>query len=185
MEISEKHNDNKNIQQIDSSFEEDINELKNIFENKSSQNFDFKIEQERNFIEKDNTLNIFNNRYFEEADLNEIYDVLNEINQAVTIDIDSTNKEECHIKKKESFSQNNTKVMNEDHFNECQEILSILKKPLSNKNIRNRNIYDTPFKPLLKPKKVSLVGKIFYDIPFENDATECDSKNNNNILLGD
>ena len=70
----------------------------------------------------------------------------------------------------------NTKTIKNEHFNECQEILSILKKPLSNKNIRNINVYDTPFKPLLKPKKISMVGKILFDSQNENSNTECDSK---------
>ena len=178
MKVGEKSKEYKNIRVSDSSFEEDINELNNILENKSNQNLDFKFEKEKNFIEKDNSQNIFFNKHLEEADLNEIYDVLNEIDKAITIDINSINKEEYPLKKRDSYSPQNTKTIKNEHFNECQEILSILKKPLSNKNIRNINVYDTPFKPLLKPKKISMVGKILFDSQNENSNTECDSKSN-------
>ena len=159
----------KNMQHIDSSFEEDIHEINDIFKNKSSQNFDFNFNEEKILIEKENSKNIFNNKIFEENDLSEIYDFLNEINK----------EENYNNNKKYAFSQHNSNITNDDHFNECQEILSILKKPLSNKNLRNRNINDTPFKPLLKPKKVSLEGKILCYTPSENNTTECELKNNN------
>ena len=71
-------------------------------------------------------------------------------------------------------------TINEDHSKECKEILSILRKPLSNKNIRNLRMYDTPFKPLLKPKKVSLVGKVLFGIPADDINTQCSSKDNDN-----
>ena len=52
--------------------------------------------------------------------------------------------------------------------------MEILKYPRSDKNIRGGI---SPFKPLLKPKKISLVGKVFYNIPDdENNNTD----NNNN-----
>ena len=82
-----------------------------------------------------------------------------------------------------------TNNIEEEHSKECKEILSILRKPLSNKNITNFKMYDTPFKPLLKPKKVSLVGKVFFGIPDDDINTECSSKdndnnwNNNNLLI--
>ena len=170
----------KNMQHIDSSFEEDIHEINDIFKNKSSQNFDFNFNEEKIMIEKENSQNIFNNKIFEENDLSEIYDFLNEINKAENIDLNTLNKEENYNNnKKYAYSQHNSNIINDDHFNECQEILSILKKPLSNKNLRNRNINDTPFKPLLKPKKVSLEGKILCYTPSENNTTECESKINN------
>ena len=80
-------------------------------------------------------------------------------------------------------------TINEDHSKECKEILSILRKPLSDKNIRNLRIYDTPFIPLLKPRKVSLVGKVFFGTQNDEINTQCSSKdndnnqNNNNILI--
>lgn len=175
----EKKEDEKNQMLIDSSFdEEDIKKLNNNIKNKSNHCFNFDAEKEKNL----------NYKYFEENDINEIFDVLNEMNQAVTIDTDSINKKEFIGHDKKEYNDENTNIMfNDEHFNACQEILSILKKPSSNKTIiRNRNIYnsqnDTPFKPLLKPKKVSLVGKVFYDIPSDINST-CSSKNNNNINI--
>ena len=174
----EKKEDEKNQIQIDSSFdEEDFKELNENFKNKSNHCFNFDAEKEKNF----------NNKCFEDNDISELFDVLNEINQAVTIDTDTINKKEFFEHKKQDYNDENTNIiLNNEHFNACQEILSILKKPLSNKNIRNRNIYnsqyDTPFKPLLKPKKVSLVGKVFYDIPSDINST-CSYKNNNNINI--
>ena len=174
----EKKEDEKNQIQIDSSFdEEDIKEINDNFKNKSNHCFNFDAEKEKNL----------NYKYFEENDISEIFDVLNEINQAVTIDTHSINKKEFIEHNKLDCNDENTNIMfNDEHFNACQEILSILKKPLSNKNIRNKNIYnseyDTPFKPLLKPKKVSLAGKVFYDIPSDINST-CSSKNNNHINI--
>jgi len=175
----EKREDEKNQIQIDSSFDEDdIKELNDNFKNKSSHCFNFDAEIEKNF----------NNKCLEDNDINDLFDVLNEINKAVTIDTDSINKKEFIEHKKQECNDENTNIIfNDEHFNACQEILSILKKPSSNKTIRNRNIYnseyDTPFKPLLKPKKVSLVGKVFYDIPSDINSTCSSNKNNNNINI--
>ena len=64
---------------------------------------------------------------------------------------------------------NHIKLSLYDDNNKCQkELLTILKKPLSDKNIRNKGLI---FKPLIKSKKVSLIGKVFGDIP-SNDTTE-------------
>ena len=174
----EKKEDEKNQIQIDSSFdEEDFKELNDNFKNKSNNCFNFDAEKEKNF----------SNKCLEDNDINELYDVLNEINQAVTIDTDTKNKKEYIEYKKQDYNDENTNIIFKDeHYNACQEILSILKKPSSNKTLRNRNIYnseyDTPFKPLLQPKKVPLVGKVFYDIPSDINST-CSSKNNNNINI--
>ena len=167
---------------INSSFDEDINKVDDIFEDKSLHDFEFKFEKEKNLAEKNDPQNIFNNKYFEELELDEINDVINEINKAVTIDINTVNQKDCDIdnNKNQTFINQVNNIINDDHFNVCQEILSILKKPLSNKNVRNRNIYSTPFKPLLKPKKVSMVGKVFFDIPSDNNTKECSNENNNN-----
>jgi len=168
--------------QIDSSFDEDINEVDDIFNNKSLHDLEFKFEKEKNLAEKDISQNLFNNKYFEELELDDINDVINEINKAVTIDINTVNQKDCdnNKNKNQTYIKQNNNITNDDHFNVCQEILSILKKPLSNKNIRNRNIYSTPFKPLLKPKKISMVGKVFFDIPSDNNTKECSNEKNNN-----
>ena len=165
--------------QVDSSFDEDLNEVDDIFKNKSLHDFEFKFEKEKNLVEKDNSESIFNNKYFEELELDEISDVLNEINKAVTLDINTVNQKDGDKNKSQTYIKQSNNIINDDHFNVCQEILSILKKPLSNKDIRNKNIYSTPFKPLLKPKKISMVGKVFFDIPSDNNTKECSNEKNN------
>jgi hypothetical protein len=167
----------------DSSFTENIEEINDIFQNISSQSFNFKFEQEKK--EKEKLSSIFENNYFEEADLDEIYDVLHEINQAITIDLNTANKKDYYNNKTHAHSEQNTNIINDDHSNECQEILSILKKPLSNKDVRNIKFFDTPFKPLLKPKKVSMVGKVLcdktsYNTVNANTQSSSQEKNNNN-----
>ena len=72
----------------------------------------------------------------------------------------------------------NLKEKENKNFKECQEILNILKKPLSDKNIR---FYNSPFKPLLKPRKISMVGRVFYDIPNdENNTNSVTTQNSSN-----
>ena len=168
----------------DSSFDEDINEVDDIFKNKSLHDFEFKFEKEKNLTEKDISQNIFNNKYFEEIELDELSDVINEINKAVTIDINTVNKKDSNINKNQTYIKQNNNIINDDNFNVCQEILSILKKPLSNKNIRHRNIYSTPFKPLLEPKKVSMVGKVLFDMTSDNNTKECSIEKNTNSNNG-
>ena len=153
-----------------SSFEKDINTMENNFRIKSFDDFDFKFESENKSFEKENQ-NIFENK-LEEAELDEINEVLNEINKAITFEINEDNINNYNINRNHSFIKQNPNN-NNDNNKECEEILSILQKPLSNKNIRNRNKYDTPFKTLLKQKKISLEGKVFYSIPSEDANTDC------------
>ena len=56
-----------------------------------------------------------------------------------------------------------TQIENKN-YEECQEILSILKKPLSHKNLKTSYLY-SPFKQLIRPKRVSLKGRVLSDIP--------------------
>ena len=51
----------------------------------------------------------------------------------------------------------------------CREILEILRYPLRQKNVRG---VISPFKPLLQPKKVSMVGKVFYNSTTDNDENK-------------
>ena len=175
-------NKNKAIYLLDhNSFEKDIKEINNSFENKSPNNFDFKFELENKITEgQPQSQNIPDNKNSEEADLDEIFDVLNEMGKAITIELNELNLNSYFNKRKHScsFHNKNNNITNNNNFNECQEILSILKKPLSNKNVRYLDNYDSPFKPLLEPKKVSLVGKVFYSIPSEDANTECLSNKN-------
>ncbi len=169
--------------ETDSSFEKDINKINNNFQNKLSHNLDFKSENEKKKPKKDKSQNIFENKYFKEAYIEEIYEMINEINQTITIDVNSTNKKDYYRHKNRSYSVRNIKNTNEDHYNECQEIISILKKPIQHPNniyIKNKKLYDTPFKPLLEPKKVSLVGKVLFCNPSNDNSTLSSAKNNNN-----
>ena len=96
--------------------------------------------------------------------------------------LDDKNEENNEIKSILSDLDKNIEINikeNENkNYNECQEILNILKKPLSDKNLR---FYNSPFKPLLKPRKISMVGKILCGIPNdENDNTKNTSQNSSN-----
>ena len=134
-----------------SSFENDIKEI-DIFENKFDNNLDFKTEIEKPLLDK-------SKENIEENDLNEINDILKEMDNSISINL--------------NYSYNNIKIKNnnESHEKECNEILSILKRPFSNKDVRYLN-KDTPFKPLIKPKKVSMIGKVLYNVSSEDNTTE-------------
>ena len=78
----------------------------------------------------------------------------------------------------------NVKEEEEEEKNQkaCQEILEILRYPKSHKNLRG---VISPFKPLLQPKKISMVGKVFYNSAYydENKTSEntTNINSNNNI----
>ena len=128
----------------------------------------FKYSSKNKLFEKEKTENIFMNKALEKADLKDIYKLLKEINQAINSNINSKNKKDYH-KIKRSCSCENKKDANErEHSNEFEEILYILKKPLINQNIKKEKSYLIPFKPLLKPKKISLVGKVIFNVPSED-----------------
>ena len=95
-------------------------------------------------------------------DNNEIQSILNSLNNNSEINIKEIQKED-------------------NNYNECQEIINILKKPLSEKNVR---FYSSPFKPLLKPRKISMEGKILYNSPkYEmniNNVNSSDTQNSSN-----
>ena len=56
-----------------------------------------------------------------------------------------------------------------------------MKKPLSEKNVR---FYSSPFKPLLKPRKISLEGKVLYNSSKNeiniNNVNSSDTQNSSN-----
>ena len=160
------------IRYTDSSFEQEISYNEN---NKSFSNF-----ESENKIIGEEYENIFRDKNLEEAEINEIYDLLNKIELEITLDKSTLDKNEDyyynHRRRSYSFENKKNKKI-EQHSNECEEILSILKKPLSDKNLKDKNIFNIPFKSLLEPKKVSLIGKIFYDISSENYTAESSSEN--------
>ena len=66
----------------------------------------------------------------------------------------------------------NIKQQQEDSKQKAiEEILEILNYAHSDKDIRSRA---SPFKPMLKPKKISMVGRVFYN--------NADRDNNNNYI---
>ena len=130
------------------SFEQYVNN------NKIKLNFN----QKNKLLEEEKSQNIFIDKYFEEADLNEIYDFLYEINRTIAMSFYISDNNNCCNKKRSCSCESKHLTHNKHHSKELKEILCILNKPL----------YEIPFKPLLKPKKISLVGKVFFAIPSDN-----------------
>ncbi len=100
-------------------------------------------------------------------------------------DMEEDNKEENDVFKtilddlNKNIEINIKELENENkNFKECQEILDILKYPRSDKDIRNGI---SPFKPLLKPKKISLIGKVFFDIPNDDNTNNNQNNSTKNI----
>ena len=141
-----------------------INEFHFSFENKNEINYTNNILPHISENE---------NEKIENAEPNDFEDDNKEENSVFEAILNDLNKNiEINIKELENENKN---------YRECQEILEILKYPLSDKNIRNGI---SPFKPLLKPKKVSLIGKVLCDIHIDNNShnnsTENTSSNVNN-----
>ena len=65
-----------------------------------------------------------------------------------------------------------TQTYENKNYEECQEILSILKKPLSHKNLKTSSLC-SPFKPLVGPKRVSLKGRVLSDNPDDVICNNC------------
>ena len=168
------------------------NEIKDII-NKNTKN---KIIKEQK--EMKNEISNINEFHFSFENKNEIYfnkilphileNENEQIENTVLNDYEEDNKEENSVFEailndlNKNIEINIKELENENkNFKECQEILEIIKYPLSDKNIRNGI---SPFKPLLKPKKVSLIGKVLCDIHIDNNShnnsTENTSSNVNN-----
>ena len=147
--------------------EENLTEKKNYNLNE----FNYSFENKKEVNDNNNVINYFSNIILEKESENK--------NDNDIADFDEDNKEENNEFKTilDDLNKNieiNVKELENENYKECQEILEILKYPRSDKNIRGGI---SPFKPLLKPKKISLVGKVFYNIPDdENNNTD----NNNN-----
>ena len=73
----------------------------------------------------------------------------------------------------------NVKEEEEEDKNQkaCQEILEILRYPKSHKNLRG---VISPFKPLLQPKKISMVGKVFYNSDYDDKNKTNENTTNSN-----
>ena len=122
--------------------------------NKINLNFSSK----NKLMEEEKSQNIFINQNLEEADLNEIYDLLYEINNTISMSSYIKDNKNCCCNKRSCSCEHEHFTHNKQHSNELKEILCILKKPL----------YEIPFKPLLKPKKISLDGKVFFANPLDS-----------------
>ena len=119
------------------------------------------------FFEKENKLlkniTIFNIS-FEDDDKSNKY-LLNYLsNENIFIKDKEKEKEYSKIKEENEEKNSNSENLNKEYRrnknnNSIKEILSILRKPINNKNIK---FYDSPFKPLLKPKNISMEGRIIY-----------------------
>ena len=84
---------------------------------------------------------------------NEIESILNDLDKNIEINI------------KETDIENN-------NYQECQEILNILRRPLSHKNLQ---FFYSPFKPLVTPRKISMEGKVLCSV------SNCEINNANSI----
>ena len=166
MEKEIQNTKNSNLK-ININNEESLTEKKNYNLNE----FNYSFENKKEVNDNNNVINYFSNIILEKESENK--------NDNDIADFDEDNKEENNEFKTilDDLNKNieiNVKELENENYKECQEILEILKYPRSDKNIRGGI---SPFKPLLKPKKISLVGKVFYNIPDdENNNTD----NNNN-----
>ena len=161
---NENKNNIINIEEIVNISFENQKEINNFFFNiileKKDEN-ENENENDNNIINENNNHNDNDNNYCDEdsKEENSIFkSLLDDLNGNIELNL----KDEI----------NNCK--------ECQEILDILKYPHSDKNIRGGI---SPFKPLLRPKKISLIGRVFYDIPDDennNTTTENTTLNDHN-----
>ena len=174
MNLMENEIKDKISQKDQNKFDKEQKDMKNEIININEFHFSFENKNEINY-----TNNILphisenENEKIENAEPNDFEDDNKEENSVFEAILNDLNKNiEINIKELENENKN---------YRECQEILEILKYPLSDKNIRNGI---SPFKPLLKPKKVSLIGKVLCDIHIDNNShnnsTENTSSNVNN-----
>ena len=155
-------NKTKNAKQ-ESKFDNEDKKMKN--EDCNVNNFHFSFENKIDLTDINFLSNIIlenENEKIVENEINDFEEDNKEENSVFETILNDLNKNiEINIKEHE----------NENNINQsCQELLEILKYPLSDKNIRNGI---SPFKPMLKPKKISLIGKVLSDMPI-------DVHNNNN-----
>lgn len=104
-------------------------------------------------------------------DKKDFYEDLKEEDQELNTILEDLNKN-IFISVKEEQEDKNQKA--------CQEILAILGYTRSHKNIRE---VSSPFKPLLQPRKISMVGRVFYndENKTKENTTTFLSQNNNGI----
>ena len=173
MEASTTIKNQKSSIEIEPSFEQGLNN------NRFNLNLDSKIESKNKLIDKEKAEKFFfSKKLFEKSNIDEIYDLLELMNHPVTLDVNKINKKDYYYSNKEKRALSIGKKINisnnkKQHFKECQEILHKLQMPIIAKNDD-----EIPFKPLLKPKKISLVGKVIVDISNIKKSTS-ENKNEN------
>ena len=159
----------KQINETNIKFDFDNNNLENM-----NLSFELPFSSNKKFLKNGSNEVIYNRlidlEYDKEEENDEIKSILSDLNKNIDI----------NIKESENSNYNNA----------CKEIIDILRKPLSDKYLRS---HISPFKPLLKPRKISMEGKVFYDIKDDsndniNSITTENSSNvidvNNQILIG-
>ena len=176
MEASTTIKNQKSSIEIEPSFEQGLNN------NRFNLNLDSKIESKNKLIDKEKVEKFFfSKKLFEKSNIDEIYDLLELMNHPVTIDVNKINKKDYYYSNNEKRALSIGKKINisnnkKQHFKECQEILHKLQMPIIAKNDDK-----IPFKPLLKPKKISLVGKVIVDISnIKKSTSENKNENENN-----
>ena len=141
--MSELNNYKENINNIYEILEKKQSIKRNdSFENINIFNISFNDGDKNDIYLKDF---ISNDNFFEEEKEDHCENKLDKKEKINTISEQFTKKKETN----KEFTKNNKKFI--------KEILDILRKPLS---IKNSSFYESPFKPLFKPKKISMDGKI-------------------------
>jgi len=162
------------IEKFFEKIEKELLENENRTKDINTKNDDFDL----NFLRKDDDIKeksisfekeeeIIDKKDFEEdakEDNLVLNDILEDLNKNILINVKDDEEEE----------EKNQKA--------CQEILEILRYTKSHKNLRDAI---SPFKPLTQPKKISMVGKVFYNSAYydENKTSEntTNINSNNNI----
>ena len=146
----------KQINETNIKFDFDNNNLENM-----NLSFELPFSSNKKFLKNGSNEVIYNRlidlEYDKEEENDEIKSILSDLNKNIDI----------NIKEKEN-----------NNYRECQEIINILRKPLSDKYIRS---YISPFKPLLKPKKISMAGKVLYDIQNDNNDDNTNNTSTQNF----
>ena len=135
------------------------------------------MEEKQQYFRNRNEINIIlENIRMKESDLNKLHFLFDDkIGERNKILFHNKILENFYEKEKENENGSNIEDIEEENFvleeilgdlnkenqtkknKACEEILDILKKPIINNPI---NIEFSPFKPLLKPKQISMNGRV-------------------------
>ena len=154
---------------------------------------DIEIKSEKEFLDSINKnlekINSNKSNIFSENDSinnSENFEHIFSNNYIIYNNVKENNNNEVEDNKEENIIINNILIeLNKNieieipENQECKEILQILRKPYSDKDLRNYY----PFKPLSKPKKISLIGRVLSDIPDDDESAT--TKNSNNCINSD